>query len=143
MTNQGNIILIERLEEMLQFYSLIEHLGYPESLEAYQKLLKPMIDRGYAQIIYYVNNEAIALAGFWVNTKLFSGKYIDVDNVIVAPKHRGLGVGALLMKWIEEHAKQIEAKMIVLDAFLESRKAHQFYFKQGYVVKGFHFTKDV
>ncbi len=76
-----------------------------------------------------------------MNTKLFSGKYIDVDNVIVDPTHRSKGIGSVLMKWIEKHAKDIDAKMIVLDAFVGSTQAHKFYFKETTLLKVFTLQK--
>jgi GNAT superfamily N-acetyltransferase len=128
---------------MLEYWHLIEYLGYPVNIEEYKTLLTRMVKRGYTQIVYEKEGETIGLAGFWVNTKLFSGKYIDVDNVIVDPTHRSKGIGSLLMNWIEKHAKDIDAKMIVLDAFVGSTQAHKFYFKENYIVKGFHFAKDI
>ena len=137
------ISVLSTVDEMLEYWHLIEYLGYPANIEEYKTLLTEMVKRGYTQIVYEEEGEAMGLAGFWVNTKLFSGKYIDVDNVIVNPSKRSKGIGSVLMNWIEKHAKDIDAKMIVLDAFVGSTQAHKFYFKENYIVKGFHFAKDI
>lgn len=143
MEKTTTIKLITDLDEMLSQFDMVHHLGYPESIEDYKNLLIPMLDRSYKQIFYYEEDKVLGLAGFWVNTKLFSGKYIDVDNVVVHPDHRSRNIGKHLMDWIENYGKSNDVKMIVLDAFSGAKKAHKFYFKEGYEIKGFHFTKDL
>lgn len=137
------IEVLNNREAMLPYFNLVSKLGYPPSKETYSQLLEAMIPNSYQQIVYKIDGKAIGLAGFWTNTKLFSGKYIDVDNVIVSEEARSKGVGKKMMDWIEAYAKSIDAKMIVLDAFAGNKQAHKFYFREGYEIKGYHFTKDL
>ena len=126
---------------MLEQLDLIKQL-YPEiSNEKYQSFLMQMIPNQYTQIAVFENNKCIGLTGCWLGTKLWSGKYIEIDNFIVHTDHRKKGVGKMLTDYIDQLAKEQNCTMIVLDAFTGNFKAHRFYYNQGFSPKGFHFIK--
>ena len=83
----------------------------------------------------------IGISGLWSGTKLWSGKYLEIDNFIVHPDHRKKGVGKMMTDYIDAKAKETGCTMIVLDAFTGNFAAHRFYYNQGYAPKGFHFLK--
>ena len=141
-TKTTTIQIISNPEEMSLHFDLVNQLGYPSSKEEYLRLLTEMTNNGYQQIACWYDGNCVGIAGFWINTKLYSGKYMDVDNVIVNDKMRGLGIGEKMMTFLEEHAIVNDCKSIVLDAFRENEAAHKFYHRIGYHIKGFHFSKD-
>jgi GNAT superfamily N-acetyltransferase len=55
----------------------------------------------------------------WSGTKLWSGKYLEIDNFIVHPEHRKKGIGKMLTDYVDAKAKELGCTMIVLDALLE------------------------
>ena len=79
---------IHTKEEMLNQLHLIQQL-YPDyTLEIYADLLDEMLQNHYKQVVVYEQEQSIGLSGFWVGTKLWCGKYLELDNVIVHPSHR-------------------------------------------------------
>ncbi len=131
------------IDEMYLQYEIITHL-YPNiSKETYLNYLREMVPHNYKQLAIFENGICVALSGFWTGTKLWSGKYIEIDNFIVHPNHRMLGFGKLLTDYIDQKAKNLGCTMIVLDAFTGNFKAHRFYYNQGYAPKGFHFIKTI
>ena len=95
----------------------------------------------YKQLIVVENGITMGLAGFWIGTKLWCGKYLEIDNFVVNPDHRSKGIGKLLTDYIEKKAIELNCSSIVLDAFTGNFGAHRFYYNQGYAPKGFHFVK--
>lgn len=135
------IIEISTKSKMLEQLHLIQQL-YPEfTLKIYGELLEQMIPNNYKQAVVFENEIGIGLSGFWVGTKLWSGKYLELDNVIVHPNHRSKGVGKLLTDYLIQKAIAIGCKQIALDAYTQNFPAHKFYYNQGFVPKGFHFVK--
>ena len=131
------------IQEMLAQFEIILHL-YPDfSIDTYENYLQEMIPHNYKQLAVFENNVCVALTGFWTGTKLWSGKYIEIDNFIVHPEHRMKGLGKIMTDYIAEKATQLNCTMIVLDAFTGNFKAHRFYYNQGYSPKGFHFIKMI
>ena len=132
-----------RIEEMLPYYDLVVQLGYSFTASEYPRLLNEMIPQGYRQVVILEGEKAIGLSGIWINTKLFSGKYAELDNVIVDPAYRNKGVGHLLCQLVEAHAREQNCRIAVLDAYVENFAAHRFYYREGYIARGSHFLKKL
>jgi GNAT superfamily N-acetyltransferase len=129
------------IEEMVAQISTIRFL-YPNiSLEKYQSLLSEMVPHNYTQIAIFEDEICLGLTGCWSATKLWTGKYLEIDNFVVNPDHRSKGIGKLLTDYIEKKAIELNCSSIVLDAFTGNFGAHRFYYNQGYAPKGFHFVK--
>jgi GNAT superfamily N-acetyltransferase len=129
------------IDAMLQHLDLIQELYPALSHEQYRTYLEAMVPNNYNQLAVFEDEQCIGLTGFWINTKLWSGKYIEIDNFIVSAKHRSKGIGKLITQYIEEKAIELNCSMIVLDAYTTNYAAHKFYYNQGFVAKGYHFVK--
>ncbi|NGY36655.1 GNAT family N-acetyltransferase [Flavobacterium sp. XN-5] len=131
------------IDEMLAQFEIIKYL-YPNfTMEKYQSYLIEMIPHNYTQVGVFEGEICVGLSGLWSGTKLWSGKYLEIDNFIVHPDHRLKGIGKMMTDSIDVIAKETGCTMIVLDAFTSNFTAHKFYYNQGYVPKGFHFLKIV
>lgn len=127
--------------EMLAQIDTIKFL-YPNiTLEKYQIFLSEMIPHNYTQIAVFENDVCLGITGCWSATKLWTGKYLEIDNFVVHPEHRSKGIGKILTDFIEQKAINLGCSSIVLDAFTGNFGAHRFYYNQGYSPKGFHFVK--
>nr|WP_315141609.1 GNAT family N-acetyltransferase [uncultured Flavobacterium sp.] len=126
---------------MLAQIEVIRHL-YPKfTLEKYESYLKQMIPHNYKQVAVFEANICVGISGFWSGVKLWSGKYVEIDNFIVHPEHRSKGIGKMMTDYINDKAIKAGCTMIVLDAFTGNFTAHRFYYNQGYNPRGFHFIK--
>ena len=131
------------IEEMLEQIEIIRHL-YPNiSEEKYKRYLEAMIPHNYTQIAIFEDQECVGLTGLWYGIKLWSGKYMEIDNFIVHPEHRSKGIGKMLTDYVNQKATELNCTMIVLDAYTQNFTAHRFYFNQGYNPRGFHFVKTL
>ena len=131
------------LEEMLAQLGTIKFL-YPDmTLERYKSFLEDMIPKGYKQVAIFENEVCVGMTGFWFGTKLWTGKYIEIDNFVVHSDFRMKGIGKILSEFIDNKAKELNCTCIVLDAFTGNFQAHRFYYNQGYVPRGFHFIKTI
>ena len=136
-------IEITTIEEMLAQFEIMKHL-YPNfTIEKYRSYLKEMIPHNYTQVAVFENEECVGLTGLWYGIKLWSGKYMEIDNFIVHPEHRSKGIGILLTDYVNQKATDLDCTMIVLDAFNGNFTAHRFYYNQGYNPRGFHFIKTL
>jgi GNAT superfamily N-acetyltransferase len=129
------------VEEMLANIEVMRFLYPTFTVEKYELYLGEMIPHNYKQVAVFENGVCVAVSGFWSGTKLWSGKYIEIDNFIVHPEHRSKGLGKMMTDYVDVLAKETGCTMIVLDAFTGNFTAHRFYYNQGYVPKGFHFLK--
>jgi GNAT superfamily N-acetyltransferase len=131
------------IEEMLAQIEIIRHL-YPNiSEEKYKSYLEAMIPHNYTQIAIFEDEICVGLTGLWYGIKLWSGKYMEIDNFIVHPNHRSKGIGKMLTDYVNQKAIDLDCTMIVLDAYTQNFTAHRFYYNQGYNPRGFHFVKTL
>ncbi len=129
------------IEEMVAQLPIIKQL-YPDyTIEKYKSLLEQMVPNNYKQLIVVQENQTVGLAGFWIGTKLWSGKYLELDNVVVHQDFRSQKIGSIMTNYLNQKAIAENCNMIVLDAFTTNFGAHKFYMNHGYVPKGFHFVK--
>lgn len=131
------------LPEMLAQLETMQFLYPKMTLEKYESFLKEMIPNHYKQIAIFEDGVCLGLTGFWINTKLWTGKYIEIDNFIVNPNYRSKGIGKMISEYIDAKATELDCTAIVLDAFTINFPAHRFYYNLGYVPKGFHFVKII
>lgn len=125
-------------------WHLIKQLAPPdEKQENYERMLKEMLGNGYRMAAVFDGEKSVGVSGFWIGTKLYSGKYLEPDNVIVDSAYRSKGVGKLLLDWLTAEAKRSGCKMLMLDAYVENFAGHKFYYREGFIARGYHFLKKL
>jgi GNAT superfamily N-acetyltransferase len=138
---QLKIIELTTVPEMLAQIEVMQHL-YPNlTIDKYESYLQQMVPHNYKQLAVFEDDTCVGITGFWTAMKLWTGKYIEIDNFIVHSEHRSKGIGKMMTDYIDTKAKGEGCNAIVLDAFTGNFTAHRFYYNQGYVPKGFHFLK--
>lgn len=135
------IIELTTIEEMGAQIEIIRYLYPAISEDKYKTYLEQMLPHNYSQVAVFDGEVCLGLTGLWYGVKLWSGKYLEIDNFIVHPKHRSKGIGKMLTNFVNQKATELECTMIVLDAYTQNFTAHRFYYNQGYAPRGFHFTK--
>ena len=83
------------------------------------------------------------MIGAWTTTRLYCGKQLELDNVIVSSNYRNKGIGAELGAYVEDWARQNDYLTVELNSYVTASSAHKFYFSQGYKILGFHFYKPL
>lgn len=127
---------------MEEAYALVVQLSPNVTHEAYTQYIADMVKSGYFQVIVRNNeNKAVAVSGIWMATKIYSGKYMEMDNVVVDAGYRSAGLGKLLYEYCLDLAKENNCEVIMLDAYLENERAHAFYMEKGFIKRGYHFLK--
>ena len=82
---------IRQLETVAEMVAQIETIRflYPNmTIETYESYLSDMLPNGYKQVAVFENKQCIGLTGYWHNTKLWTGPYLEIDNFIVHPDHK-------------------------------------------------------
>ena len=126
-------------DEMMSHISVL-HAIYPSlTREEYDRELDQMLQHNYGQIAVFDDEICIGISGFWIGTKLWCGKYLELDNIVVLEKYRSKGVGKLLFDFLHKKAVENDCTMLSLDSYTHNFKAHKFFYNQGFSPKGFHF----
>lgn len=143
MNHQYTFKELLSIPEMLPHISILQQLQSTLTLEEYKTMLPEMLKNGYGQVAVFDSNKCIGISGFWIGTKLYSGKYLEMDNVVIDENYRSKGIGKILCDWCINKAKENNCKKVMLDAYLENEKAHKFYEREGFIKRGYHFLKNI
>ncbi len=128
-------------EEMLKYLPVLNELYPSLTTEEYSRELDEMLSCRYGQVAVFEEEACVAICGFWIGNKLWIGKYLELDNIVVRASHRSQGVGKLMFDFLERKAVEQQCKMLSLDSYTSNFQAHKFFYNEGYVPKGFHFVK--
>jgi GNAT superfamily N-acetyltransferase len=130
-------------EEMLQYLTVLNDLYPSLTLEEYANDLENMLPHNYGQVGVFDDNTCVGISGFWIGTKLWCGKYLELDNIVVKHEYRSKGVGQLLFDYLSKKAIEHDCTMMALDSYTTNYKAHKFFYNNGFSPRGFHFINVI
>jgi len=128
-------------EEMLACHHVILEMYPSLDIIDYRRQLEEMLPHNYFQIGAFDGDECIGMSGAWIGNKLWCGKYLEVDHIIVSSECRSKGVGGLLLEFLKAIAQEENCGSLGLDSFTHNHQSHKFFFKNGFEIKGYHFVK--
>jgi GNAT superfamily N-acetyltransferase len=129
--------------EMPSILPLIQQLNAKLTERHFRARLKQMQAQHYRCLGVFDGARLVGICGFWIFTRFWCGKQMDLDNFVVDASLRGSGVGSQMLTWLEALAKREKVETIVLDSYAASHDTHRFYFRHGYFIKGYHFIKPL
>ncbi|MGE9269581.1 MAG: GNAT family N-acetyltransferase [Verrucomicrobiales bacterium] len=97
----------------------------------------------YYPVGAYQDGTLVGFGAAWIATKIWCGRYLEVDNIVVHPDLRSSGIGGELMRYFEKLAKDNDCNLITLDSYTSNYDSHRFYHRHGYEIWGFHFVKTL
>ncbi len=127
--------------EIPSIYGLIHRQNSWMTPTLFKRFIKEMLPQGYRVAGVFQGKKLIGCSGFWLRTRFWCGRQLDIDNFIIHPDFRRDGIGSQLLAWLEQTAIDEQCKLIVLDTYVTYAHAQKFYMNQGYALTGFHMTK--
>jgi GNAT superfamily N-acetyltransferase len=94
---------------------------------------------GYQLAYLEENSTIVAVAGFRLQTLLWSGRTLYVDDLVTDAERRSQGYGETMLTWLIALAKDANCTTFMLDSGTHRNEAHAFYFRHGLRISDFHF----
>lgn len=91
----------------------------------------------------FAGGQLAGVAGAWIATKIWCGRYLEIDNLVVDPAQRSAGIGGQLIRHLEALAVDRDCKVVVLDSYTANHPSHRLYHRLGFEIWGFHFIKPI
>lgn len=132
-------------EELLANADIFLLLNPKLSLEIIKSRIEALYTEpgNYSAIGVFLNDILIGVSGIWILNKIYIGKHLEMDNVVIKEDYRSLGIGKYLEEFTESFAREIGCESIELNAYVNNGKGHKFWFSRGYQILGFHFQKKL
>ena len=122
---------------------LIKELNQSLSDEVIKKRFLECLDDNYKLLAWTDGAECLAIVGYRIDIKIFSGKSMYIDNLCVIEPMRSSGLGKAVLNHVEKIAFDSGCEKCILDTFTSNTKSHKFYYREGFEVWGFHFVKEL
>lgn len=132
------------LEHIDQIVELTQQLNPDMDTELLKSRQVSMFDfENHTCFGCYFNDELVGVLSGWITVRLYSGKQLEIDNVIIDKSMQSKGLGKQILQWIEQWAKVRDCLSVELNTYVHNSRSHKFYFNQGYKILGYHFVKKL
>lgn len=121
--------------------------------EALHRQLRPALDADYpaqmermygegARLAQLVDEGEVRAIGLWrVFETTYCGRRLEIEDLVSSEAHRSRGYGAALLRWFDSRAVELGCPTTTLHSGVHRDRAHRFYFREGFHILGFHFSR--
>jgi GNAT superfamily N-acetyltransferase len=88
-------------------------------------------------------DDVMAVAGFRLMEKLFTGPAMYVDDLVTKHGARSRGYGHALFRWLIAHARTQGCRALELDSGVQRFDAHRFYLRERMAIQSHHFVLEL
>jgi GNAT superfamily N-acetyltransferase len=100
-------------------------------------------EQGYRLLAAWQDEQVKGLAGYRIQENLLYGRFLYVDDLVAASDARRHGLGGKLIDALREEARRQGCAHFVLDTGLGNALGQRFYFRQGLLSTGMHFSQPL
>lgn len=131
----------------------ILRLDLLEAAETVHRQLRPQIPADYvatlnkivhegAELVVCVNEGAVGgVLMYRILTDTLTGRFLYINDLVADSTGRGKGVGKALMDYAVAEAKARDCVAVSLSSGTQREQAHRFYFREGFTIKAFSFSR--
>lgn len=128
--------------EMDLIVPFVKDLNPELELQSIEQNQKEMFDiANYRCFGLFEFDNLIGICSGWITVRHYSGKQMEIDNVIITQAHRSKGYGKQFIEFIEQWSRDKGCHTIELNTYVTNTRSHKFYYDLGFKILGFHFFK--
>lgn len=130
--------------EMPKVYSILKELrpklSYSDFLSLYEKA---HLSNGYEFVVIENENQIVAIMGYRIIFDFVHGKHLYIDDLVTTKSERSRGLGAKLLSYAEDLARQLNCRGLRLCTGVENTQGQRFYEHNGWQARAFAYKKIV
>ena len=124
---------------MSQIYNDLEEKSYTEEVLI-------MIQNGYKMAAIFEDKDVdegqcIGVVGVKVARKMQYKRVLEVEDFMICRQKRGIGVGKILIRWVEWQAMNFNCDKIICSLGTERIESHKILSRENFLMDGFKFSK--
>ncbi len=135
---------IQSREEIFQTFKVLIQIYEEIKEETYVEEILNMMQRGYkmAAVFQTETGHCIGVVGIRIIRKLHYGKAVEIEDFMIDRQKRGIGVGKMLMRWVEWQASNFGCKNIIGNLETKRLESQRIFSREKFVLDGFFFRKN-
>lgn len=116
------------------------HLSLEDYFSIYENAHK---NDGYEIVAVEENNQILAVMGYRLLSDFVRGKHIYIDDLVSSESVRSQGLGAELLKYAENKARELNCKSLRLCTGIDNERGVKFYENNGWTKRAYAYTKKL
>ena len=129
-------------EEIFETSYILKQIYEKLNQETYVEDILNMMQRGYRMAAVFENKDVengrcIGVVGVRIIRKLQYGKAIEIEDFMIDRKKRGIGVGKMLIRWVEWQALNFDCKNIIGNLQTKRLESQRIFAREGFILDGF------
>jgi GNAT superfamily N-acetyltransferase len=137
---------IQTREEIFKTFAVLLQIYDDLNRDSYVEDILNMMQRGYRMAAVFEDKDVndgrcIGITGVRVVRKLHYGKAIEIEDFMIDREKRGLGVGKMLIRWIDWQATIFGCKNIVGNLETKRLESQKIFSREKFILDGFFFRK--
>lgn len=130
-------------DEIMACFPVMHELRVHVGMDDYMAMFAVGKDEGYTLAYIEVEGNIVACAAFHIQTTLFLGKYMYVDDLVTSANHRSKQYGGKMLDWLKEYARGEGCENLTLCSGVQRFDAHRFYLNQGFSIASHYFSQKL
>lgn len=137
---------IQSREEILQTFRVMIQIYEELQEDSYVEEVLNMMQRGYKMAGVFENESSnpncIGVVGVRIIRKLHYGKAVEIEDFMIDRKKRGIGVGKMLMRWVDWEAMNFGCHNIIGNLESKRLESQRIFSREKFNLDGFFFKKS-
>jgi ribosomal protein S18 acetylase RimI-like enzyme len=113
----------------------------PQIPEDYTGRMAEVFAAGAEMVVCMNEGEVAGVLVFRVTLDTMTGKFLYINDLVADSTGRGKGVGKALMDFAVAEAGSRQCAAVQLSSGTQREQAHRFYFREGFTIKAFSFSR--
>ncbi|NWB88105.1 MULTISPECIES: GNAT family N-acetyltransferase [Pseudomonas] len=144
MGNDLEYALVESKAQCRECFAVMQELRpHLTDADSFVEQVFRQGEQGFRLLALREHGQVIGLAGFRVTENTLYGRFVYVDDLVVTASQQRRELGAGLLEEVRRHTRALGYRYLVLDTGMHMPLAQRFYFRQGLLAKGMHFSQDL
>ncbi|MDL2407424.1 GNAT family N-acetyltransferase [Rhizobium calliandrae] len=135
---------IESADDIVESFAVMRELRpHIEDANLYCERVQRQQQDGYRLLGVWQDDELSGLTGYRHLENLIYGRFTYIDDLVVRHSRQRSKLGEGLIDQVRTLAKADGRAMLVLDTGLANSMAQRFYFRNGLLARGLHFSQQL
>lgn len=137
---------IQSREEIGETFATLAQIYDDLKKDTYIEDILNMMQRGYKMAAVFEDKNiedgrCIGVVGVRVIRKLHYGKAIEIEDFMIDRKKRGIGVGKMLIRWVEWQSAVFGCQNIIGNLETKRLESQKIFSREKFILDGFLFRK--
>ena len=144
MNEHVEFVPMQTQAECIESFAMMQQLRpHLTDAAAFAEQIRRQQQNGYHLLAAREQGKVIGLVGYRLTENTWYGRFIYVDDLVVDAALHRRRLGEQLLDRVREETRARGYRYLVLDTGMHMALAQRFYFRQGLLPLGMHFSQDL